>query len=115
MLVKPFSASVSRERPQSRISLGGTSVCTGTLTRCTETLAGGDNESARRPLIDLPHNPHSSSVVFRIYRRKIYLHVWTLEEKSCQRRPDRTRNKSFFSRRESIENIINSKIDYSVR
>lgn len=45
MLVKPFSGGVSRERPQSRISPGGTSVCT--LTRCTHgNTRTGDNESA---------------------------------------------------------------------
>lgn len=47
MLVKPFSAGVSRERPQSRISPGGTSVCAGTLTRRAHgNTRAGDNESA---------------------------------------------------------------------
>jgi len=74
MLVKPFSAGVSRERPQSRISPRGTSVCTGTLTRRTETLAyRRQGVCAENTLIDL-----SQPSFFIGYIKNI----WTLKEKS---------------------------------
>lgn len=71
MLVKPFSAGVSRERPQSRISPGGTSG----LYRYLNSLHGntriGDNESASLPGTDrslttpILHRPHFKYIARR--------------------------------------------------
>lgn len=75
MLVKPFSAGVSRERPQSRISPRGTSVCTGTLTRCTETLA------YRRQRVCAGHTDRSlTTLIFhRMHLKYIASRIWMVE------------------------------------
>lgn len=83
MLVKPFSAGVSRERPQSRISPGGTSG----LYRYLNSLHGntriGDNESASLPGTDrslttpILHRPHFKYIARRFadVKEEILLNV----------------------------------------